>query len=165
MTTPLPTTTREVRLAGVPGGLPRPEHFALVRTPLPTPGPGRVLVRNRYFLVFPGLLTLIGGEREGLPLPTLRPGDALIGPAVGEVVAAPSGSPLHIGDTVSHLLGWREYALVDAAGCTPPPRCGSAGPGAGASGIVGRRLAALDAEIDRLAGLRENLARRAAGED
>ena len=47
----------------------------------------------------------------------------------------------------------------------PPPRCGSAEPGAPTSGIVDRRLAALDAEIDRLAGLRENLARRASGGD
>ncbi|MFG2358401.1 MerR family transcriptional regulator [Streptomyces sp. NPDC048521] len=46
----------------------------------------------------------------------------------------------------------------------PPPRCGSVEPGEAASGIVGRRLAALDAEISRLAGLRENLARRAAGD-
>ncbi|MFG3367044.1 MerR family transcriptional regulator [Streptomyces sp. NPDC090032] len=45
----------------------------------------------------------------------------------------------------------------------PPPRCGSGEAGSPASGIVGRRLAALDAEIDRLAGLRENLARRAFG--
>ncbi|MGW7081457.1 hypothetical protein ACWGH2_24615 [Streptomyces sp. NPDC054871] len=37
--------------------------------------------------------------------------------------------------------------------------------GAAASGVVGRRLADLDAEIDRLARLRENLARRAAGDD
>ncbi|CAM5669380.1 hypothetical protein STENM223S_08017 [Streptomyces tendae] len=46
----------------------------------------------------------------------------------------------------------------------PPPRCGSVEPGCAASGIVGRRLAALDAEINRLAGLRESLARRAAGD-
>ncbi|MET7648247.1 MerR family transcriptional regulator [Streptomyces sp. NPDC005426] len=47
----------------------------------------------------------------------------------------------------------------------PPPRCGSIDPGTPTSGIVGRRLAALDAEIDRLAGLRESLARRASGDD
>lgn len=45
----------------------------------------------------------------------------------------------------------------------PPVRCGSVEPGDPDSGIVGRRLAALDAEIDRLAGLRESLARRASG--
>jgi MerR family copper efflux transcriptional regulator len=45
----------------------------------------------------------------------------------------------------------------------PPPRCGTVEPGATGSGLVGRRLAALDAEIDRLTALRENLARRAFG--
>ncbi|MFB7274645.1 MDR family NADP-dependent oxidoreductase [Streptomyces sp. NPDC056244] len=118
MTTALPGTAREVRLTAVPGGLPAREHFTVVGTPLPEPGTGQVLVRNRYFLVFPGLRTLIGGEVDGVPLPPLRSGDALFGPAVGEVVAAPADSPLRTGDTVSHLLGWREYALVAAADCT-----------------------------------------------
>ncbi|MEU3464032.1 MerR family transcriptional regulator [Streptomyces sp. NPDC006733] len=45
----------------------------------------------------------------------------------------------------------------------PPPRCGSVDPDSPASGVVGRRLAALRAEIDRLAELRENLERRASG--
>ncbi|MFJ9340837.1 zinc-binding dehydrogenase [Streptomyces sp. NPDC101733] len=117
MSAPLPRTSREVRLVARPEGLPGPEHFELVETPLPTPGPGQVLVRNRHFLVFPGLRTLIGGETEGLPLPVLRAGDTLFGPAVGEVVAGPSEGAPRVGDTVVHLLGWREYALVDSAAC------------------------------------------------
>lgn len=119
MTAALPRTAREVRLASVPEGLPAQEHFAVVETPLPVPGTGHVLVANRHFLVFPALRTLIGGETDGLPLPPLRSGDVLFGPAVGEVVAAPPDSPLRTGDTVAHMLGWREYALVPAAGCTP----------------------------------------------
>jgi DNA-binding transcriptional MerR regulator len=47
----------------------------------------------------------------------------------------------------------------------PPRRCGSVEPGSATSGIVGRRLAALDAEIERLARLRESLARRASGDE
>ncbi|WP_405780175.1 NADP-dependent oxidoreductase [Streptomyces sp. NBC_01378] len=119
MTATLPRTTREVRLAAIPDGLPTQEHFAVVETPLPEPGTGQVLVRNRYFLVFPGLRTLIGGEVDGLPLPPLRSGDTLFGPAVGEVVAASADSPLRTGDAVAHMLGWREFALVPAAECTP----------------------------------------------
>ncbi|MFF1869802.1 MerR family transcriptional regulator [Streptomyces sp. CB03911] len=70
---------------------------------------------------------------------------------------------LALGLTVEDLRGCadRLHLLTQ----DPPQRCASADPGAPASGIVGRRLAALDAEIDRLAGLRESLARRAAGED
>ncbi|MFI5863989.1 MDR family NADP-dependent oxidoreductase [Streptomyces sp. NPDC051546] len=118
-TAALPRTAREIRLAARPEGPPERAHFTVAEAALPEPGPGQVLVRNRHFLVFPGLLTLIGGAVEGLPLPSLDPGDALFGPAVGEVVAAPAGSPLGQGALVSHLLGWREYALVDAADCTP----------------------------------------------
>ncbi|MCX4721620.1 MerR family transcriptional regulator [Streptomyces virginiae] len=46
----------------------------------------------------------------------------------------------------------------------PPPRCGGGAPGAPVPGIVGDRLAALDAEIALLAALRANLARRTAGD-
>lgn len=44
---PLPRTAREVRLAAVPDGLPRPDDFVVADAPLPVPGPGDVLVRNR----------------------------------------------------------------------------------------------------------------------
>ncbi|MGC0334646.1 NADPH-dependent curcumin reductase CurA [Streptomyces sp. SAI-170] len=115
----LPATTREVRLVTVPEGLPGPEHFAVVERPLTAPGPGQVLVRGRYFLVFPGLRTLIGAEPGAAPLPPIRADDVLFGPAVGEVVAAGAGSPLQPGDAVTHLLGWREHALLAAADCTP----------------------------------------------
>ncbi|MGW1710059.1 hypothetical protein ACWCP8_32385 [Streptomyces sp. NPDC002206] len=46
----------------------------------------------------------------------------------------------------------------------PPPRCGSAEPGVSTSRVVGRRLAALDAAINRRTRLRERLAQRASGE-
>ncbi|MGW7545221.1 MDR family NADP-dependent oxidoreductase [Streptomyces sp. NPDC054770] len=119
MAVDLPSTSREILLAGTPGGLPGPEHLTITPRPVPHPGPGQVLVRNQYFLVFPGLRTLIGDEADGMPLPRIHPGDTLYGPAVGEVVAAGPGSPLRPGDTVTHLLGWREYALVAATDCTP----------------------------------------------
>lgn len=53
----LPSTTREILLAAAPGGLPVSEHFTVMQKPVPVPGPGQVVVRNRYFLVFPGLRT------------------------------------------------------------------------------------------------------------
>ncbi|MER6290902.1 MDR family NADP-dependent oxidoreductase [Streptomyces sviceus] len=115
----LPSTSREIQLADLPGGLPGPEHFTITQTPVPLPGPGQVVVRNRYFLVFPGLRTLIGGQADGVPLPRIHVGDALFGPAVGEVVAAAPGGSLRPGDIVTHMLGWRELALVAAADCAP----------------------------------------------
>lgn len=56
---------------------------------------------------------------RGAPLPGIRPGDTLFGPALGEVVSAPESSGLQLGDLVQHMLGWREYAAVPAADCRP----------------------------------------------
>ncbi|MFD5061102.1 hypothetical protein [Streptomyces sp. NPDC058394] len=116
----LPRTSREVQLLAVPDGLSRPEHFRVVRTPLPQPGEGEMLVRNRYFLVFPGLGTVVGGGLEGAPFLGAPLGDPLFGTAVAEVVAAASGAEgPRVGEPVSHWLGRREYAVVPVGACTP----------------------------------------------
>ncbi|MFI0897348.1 MDR family NADP-dependent oxidoreductase [Streptomyces sp. NPDC020983] len=106
-------THRLVRLVRRPEGLPATDDFDLVAEAVPRPQAGQVLVRNTHFLVFPGLRTLIGGETRDVPLPPLHPGDALFGPAVGEVVEG----PLEKGRLVLHLQGWREYAVPAAAEC------------------------------------------------
>ncbi|MFG1805915.1 MDR family NADP-dependent oxidoreductase [Streptomyces sp. NPDC049040] len=140
--TALPGTAREVRLTALPAGLPAREHFAVVETPLPAPAADQVLVRNTHFLVFAALCSLIGGPK-GLPMPALHPGDTLFGPAVGEVLAAPAGSALRPGDTVAHMYGWRDHALVPAAGCTPlgsdlPDPVAHLSPGSAAYGALTR---------------------------
>ncbi|MCK2218480.1 NADP-dependent oxidoreductase [Actinomadura sp. ATCC 31491] len=117
----LPQVSREVRLAAQPEGLPEARHFTLAEVPMPVPAAGEVLVRNRFFHVFAALRTLVGGGVRDTPVPPLRPGDPLPGPAVGEVVAAPGGDGggPRPGDLVAHWLGWREYAVVPAAQVTP----------------------------------------------
>ncbi|MGA4543382.1 MDR family NADP-dependent oxidoreductase [Uniformispora flossi] len=117
MSSILPRTAREVRLVAAPQGLPTAADLRVSEAPVHAPGPGEVLVRTRYFLVFPGLRTLMGTESEGFPLPPLRVGDTLFGPALGEVVAAGEGAGPKPGDTVVHFAGWREFALVPAEQC------------------------------------------------
>ncbi|UWE08276.1 MDR family NADP-dependent oxidoreductase [Actinacidiphila bryophytorum] len=114
----LPRTARQVVLSALPAGLPTRDDFRVVETPLPAQGPGQVLVRNQAFLVFAALCSLIGGA-DDMPLPALKPGDPLFGPAVGEVLAAPPGSGLRPGDLVRHMAGWRDHALLPADACTP----------------------------------------------
>jgi NADPH-dependent curcumin reductase CurA len=122
----MPDTSREVRLVAQPERLPEPADLAVVHTPLPVPGEGEVLVRNRFFHVFAALRTLMGGSVAGAPFPALRPGDTLFGAAIGEVVTAPEDSGVRPGDLVAHLRGWREYAAVadytplDPAGLPDP---------------------------------------------
>lgn len=119
MTSPLPRWSREIRLARKPRGLPEADDLAVTEVPLRAPGAGEVLVRNRHFLVFPGLRTLMGDETEGVPLPPLRAGDTLFGPAVGEVVCVGAGVALRAGDVVVHLDGWREFAVLPVERCAP----------------------------------------------
>lgn len=118
---PAPSTAREIRVAGLPAGLPGPGDLAVVEAPVPVPGQGEVLVRNRFFIVLSALRTLLAGGVPGAPLPRLSAGDALFGPAVGEVVAAPGGGALKAGDLVRHVAGWREYAVVPETSCDLVP--------------------------------------------
>ncbi|MFD7551657.1 MDR family NADP-dependent oxidoreductase [Streptomyces sp. NPDC059816] len=114
---PLPATHREVRLVSRPEGPLTTEHFRLVEAPVPVPGPGQALVRNRLMSVTAVMRTLMGGDGD-LPMPGYTPGAVLSGPAVGEVLTAPPGS-LTPGDLVEHGAGWREYAVVGADGLQP----------------------------------------------
>jgi NADPH-dependent curcumin reductase CurA len=115
----IPATALEVRVAAAPAGSSQRPGLTVAEAPVPVPGPGQVLVRNRYFHVYAALRTLLAGSVPGAPFPGLNPGDAAIGPAIGEVVSAPAVSGLQPGGLVLHMLGWREYAVVDAAACEP----------------------------------------------
>lgn len=102
---------REIHLASRPQGWPSAENFRLVETDVPKPGPGQLLVRNRYLSVDPYMRGRMNDVKSYVPPFQL---DApLDGGAVGEVVAG-EAEGFAPGDWVLHGLGWREYALVDA---------------------------------------------------
>ncbi|MFE9252991.1 MDR family NADP-dependent oxidoreductase [Streptomyces sp. NPDC007088] len=115
----LPATSREVRLARSPRGLPRPEDFEVATRPMVAPAAGEVVVRNHYFVISPALRSLFATPAFRTPLDPLRSGQPLVGTAVGEVVAAGDATTPAPGTLVSHHLGWREYAVLPAGFCTP----------------------------------------------
>ena len=115
-TTVLPTTTREIQLASRPHGRPVPENFRLASTELPELRDGQVLVRNLFMSVDPymrGRMNDVKSYSAPFALDT-----ALDGGAVGEVIAS-RAADRQVGDAVVHSLGWREYAVLDAAATTP----------------------------------------------
>lgn len=127
MSRALPTIHREIHLAARPRGAMGPEHFRLVEAPVPEPGPGQLLVRNRTMSVSAVMRTLAQGA-EGLPMPSYAEGEVLWGPALGEVVAGSGGRGPGVGSLVTHNSGWREYAVLGAeevtrveAGALPDP--------------------------------------------
>ena len=96
----------EIRLKSRPDGMPTPANFELVETPVPTPGPGQVLVRNSYMSVDPYMRGRMVDRVSYSP--PFQIGETLTGGAVGQVVA--SNNPgFKAGDFVSNFSGWREW--------------------------------------------------------
>ena len=75
-----------------------------------------MLVRNTWTSVDPGLRLRLRPDAPAGYFTAFPLGRAMDGiMAVGEVVASRADG-FAPGDTVSHALGWRDYAVVDADG-------------------------------------------------
>lgn len=100
-------------LARRPDGLPRPEDWTLAVTPVATPGPGQLLVRNRHISIDPAMR----GWMRGGPsyLGALGIGEVMQAWTVAEVVTSEHPG-FTAGDTVTGAFGVQEYALSDGAG-------------------------------------------------
>jgi NADPH-dependent curcumin reductase CurA len=105
------TTARENHVASRPDGWPTPDNFTLVEVPVPTAGPGQILVRNTVMSVDPYMRGRMNDVKSYVP--PFQIGAPLDGGAVGEVVASEADG-FKPGDLVLHGLGWRDYAALDA---------------------------------------------------
>ncbi|MBU6165065.1 MAG: NADP-dependent oxidoreductase [Alphaproteobacteria bacterium] len=106
------TISREIRLASRPVGVPAAANFELASRTLAAPGPGEVLVENRFMSVDP----YMRGRMYDRPsyVPPFAIGEALQGGAIGVVVESHSDA-LKVGDVVSSMFGWREAFVAPAA--------------------------------------------------
>jgi NADPH-dependent curcumin reductase CurA len=114
----VPHISREIQLASRPVGEPTAENFRLTEVEVPDPGPGEVLVRNTYVSVDPYMRGRMNDVKSYVP--PFAIGEPMQGGAVGEVVAS-NFDGLAVGDTVVHMSGWREYAVLPGAACKPVP--------------------------------------------
>ena len=118
MTTALMTASREWHLTHRPHGVPVDDDFALVDVELPAPADGEVLVRNTFLSVDPYMRGRMNEAKSYVPPFQLN--QPMDGAAVGvvEQVGAQAvdsdGTPIAVGDTVIHALGWRTRSLVPA---------------------------------------------------
>lgn len=109
----MPTiTSREVRLASRPSGVPTSDNFTIAETTLAPPEDGQVVVRNLFMSVDPYMR---GRMNDGASyVPPFEIGKVLEGGAVGEVIESRS-TEFSAGDIVISHYGWRE-AFVAAPG-------------------------------------------------
>ena len=115
------TTTRAWHLASRPSGMPDPSNFELKDLTLPELGDGQVRVRNSWLSVDPYMRGRMNDVKSYVP--PFQVGAPLEGGAVGKVVEsrAPGLEP---GDTVFHMLGWREEAVGPAGAFNKVPAMG-----------------------------------------
>lgn len=86
-----------------------PRILERVVEPVPQPGPGQALVRNRYLSLDPTNRIWMGEGESYLPPVPL--GEVMRGGGVGEVVA--SNTPKYrVGQKVGGMLNWQDYALI-----------------------------------------------------
>lgn len=106
-------TSRQILLKARPRGLPAAGDFELREGPVPEPGEGEFVIRNRYLSLDPA----IRGWMDDTPsyMPPIGLGEVMRGTTVGEVVASrhPDYQP---GDQVVGLHGWEDYSLGHGAG-------------------------------------------------
>jgi len=104
------SVNRQVLLASRPDGVPQREHFRIVETPLPEPGPGQVLVRNVWLSAEPamrGWVNAVANYAEPVAI-----GAVMRSFAAGHVVA--SHDPAWpVGTAATGMFGWQDYAVVD----------------------------------------------------
>jgi len=106
----MPFTSRQVYLKSTPVGMPTDDDFEVREETIDDPSDGEVVVRNAYMSVDPYM--------RGQMRMNWKPGTALVGGAVGEVVAS-KNPDFPEGSHVNSNWGWREYYNSDGRGLAP----------------------------------------------
>ncbi|MET9122220.1 NADP-dependent oxidoreductase [Streptomyces sp. NPDC004528] len=107
----MPFSSREWHLVRRPVGEPTTSDVALVTATVPDPGPGHVVIRNDYLSVDPYMRGRMD-DRESY-IPPFGLNEPMTGTAVGTVISSQSAE-VPVGATVTHFLGWRDYAILPA---------------------------------------------------
>ena len=103
--------SRKVILASRPVGIPQAQHFQIIEVPRPQILPGQILVRTVYWSVEPamrGWVNAVGNYSEPVAV------GAVMRSLASGVVEASNHPDYQAGDWVTGMLGWQEYAAVDA---------------------------------------------------
>jgi NADPH-dependent curcumin reductase CurA len=109
-------TSRKIRLASYPQGLPKDSDWDVTEEEIPEPGDGEVLVENRYISLDPAMRGWVSPVRSYLP--PVQPGEVMRAGAVGKVIAS-EAEELPVGTYVTGMLGVQEHAVAGAKGLHP----------------------------------------------
>ncbi|MGC1439049.1 MAG: NADP-dependent oxidoreductase [Burkholderiaceae bacterium] len=101
----------QVVLASRPVGIPQAGHFQIKESPIPEISEGQVLVRAVYWSVEPamrGWVNAVGNYSQPVAI------GAVMRSLASGVVDASKHPDYAVGDLVTGMFGWQQYAAVDA---------------------------------------------------
>jgi NADPH-dependent curcumin reductase CurA len=105
---------RQIVLKSRPAaGAPRLDNFELVKSPVPEPGEGEVLMRTRYLSLDPYMRGRMSAAKSYAK--PVEVGEPMVGGTIGEIVASRNAKFAN-GDTVLGYGGWQDYALSTGIG-------------------------------------------------
>ncbi len=107
---------RQWRVRARPVGFIKESDFEWREAPVAEPAPGQVLVRNIYLSLDPTNRGWLYDHATYMPPVAL--GDVMRGIAIG-VVEESRDAGFRLGDLVSGMLGWQDYAVADASALSP----------------------------------------------
>ena len=102
-------TSREIRLASRPVGVPTADNFTLAETKLEPLQDEQVLVRNLFMSVDPYMRGRMNDQKSYVP--PFEIGKVMDGGAVGEVIESRS-KEFEVGEVVTSRYGWREAFIA-----------------------------------------------------
>ena len=101
-------TRQQWRLGRRPTGAPTPQDFTWHEEPLPTPGPGEVLVENHFLSLDPYMRGRMNASKNyAAPQPL---DEVMIGGTVGRVVQS-RHPDFAVGDAVVGMGGWQSHSV------------------------------------------------------
>jgi NADPH-dependent curcumin reductase CurA len=104
-------TNLQVLLKSRPVGVPQAEHFELVHSPIGKPTSGQVLIRIAYVSVDPAMRGWVNAAANYAK--PVEIGAVMKSFAVGRIVES-QHPKWQVGDLVTGLFGWQQWAVVDA---------------------------------------------------
>ena len=110
----MPTTVnRQITLASRPHGEPGPEHFRLVETPIPAPGPGEMLLKTQWLSLDPYMRGRMSDAKSYAK--PVEVGGVMVGGTVSRVVTS-DVARFRAGDVVLANGGWQDYSISNGEG-------------------------------------------------
>jgi NADPH-dependent curcumin reductase len=99
---------RRIILVSRPHGEPAPENFKLAEAPIPTIGPGQVLLKTKLLSLDPYMRGRISDAKSYAPPFVI--GEPLGGQTVSEVIAS-NNPEFAVGDVALAFGGWQDYSV------------------------------------------------------